>query len=173
MTKENKINLKVAEALQDDVHKGIVRIDSEIMRDLGIRRGDVISIKGSRETVAIADRSYPADVGEGLIRIDGILRRNAKTGIGDNVCFNTAVKHVWGYSHPGNGSQTGCQNFVTQLLDYPVYIIFIYAIIYAFEAGDSFDLFLDFGYQEYVWLIFCQTGVSLCHLYYGIVAQHG
>lgn len=85
MTKQEKINLKVAEALQDDVHKGIARLDAEIMRELGISKGDVISIKGNRETVAIADRSYPADVGEGLIRIDGILRKNARTGIGENV----------------------------------------------------------------------------------------
>jgi transitional endoplasmic reticulum ATPase len=42
-------------------------------------------IKGGRETVAIVDRAYPADVGENIIRIDGILRRNAKTGIGEMV----------------------------------------------------------------------------------------
>ena len=81
----DKIKLKVVEALQDDAYKGIARVDSEVMKDLGIRRGDVILIKGNRETVAIADRAYPADVGEGIIRIDGLLRRNAKTGIGDSV----------------------------------------------------------------------------------------
>ncbi|GBE20506.1 ATP-dependent zinc metalloprotease FtsH [archaeon BMS3Abin17] len=84
MTKK-EIQLKVVESLQDDVYKGIARIDGEIMRSLDIRRGDVILIKGNRETVAIADRAYPADVGEGIIRIDGILRRNAKTGIGEMV----------------------------------------------------------------------------------------
>ncbi|MAH03735.1 ATPase [Candidatus Pacearchaeota archaeon] len=83
--KKNQIQLKVVEAMQDDAYKGIARIDAEIMRELNIRRGDVIIIKGNRETVAIADRAYPADVGEGIIRIDGILRRNAKTGIGDVV----------------------------------------------------------------------------------------
>ncbi|MEK6918035.1 MAG: CDC48 family AAA ATPase [Nanoarchaeota archaeon] len=80
-----KVRLKVVEALQDDAYKGIARIDSEIMRELEIKRGDVVIIKGNRETVAIADRAYPADVGEGIIRIDGIMRRNAKTGIGDVV----------------------------------------------------------------------------------------
>jgi transitional endoplasmic reticulum ATPase len=84
------IQLKVVEAQQDDAYKGIARIDSEVMRDLGIRRGDVISIKGNRETVAIADRAYPADVGEGIIRIDGILRRNSKTGIGEMVHISKA-----------------------------------------------------------------------------------
>jgi transitional endoplasmic reticulum ATPase len=87
MAKEDikSVKLKVVEAQQDDAYKGIARIDHEIMKDLDIHRGDVIVIKGNRETVAIADRAYPADVGEGIIRIDGILRRNAKTGIGDIV----------------------------------------------------------------------------------------
>jgi len=77
--------LKVVEALQDDAYKGIARIDTEVMRKLGLNRGDVIKIKGERETVAIVDRAYPADIGEQIIRIDGIIRRNAKTGIGEIV----------------------------------------------------------------------------------------
>ncbi len=88
MTEEKLVKpqrLKVAESLQDDVYKGIARVDTEVMRALGINRGDVIMIKGQRETVAIADRAYPADVGEGIIRIDGILRKNAKTGVGEMV----------------------------------------------------------------------------------------
>jgi len=84
------VQLKVVEALQDDAYKGIARIDSEIMRNLEIKRGDVILIKGNRETVAIADRAYPADVGEGTIRIDGIIRRNSKSGIGDIVLISKA-----------------------------------------------------------------------------------
>ena len=89
MTKK-QIQLKVVEALQDDAYKGVARLDFELMRELDIRMGDVILIKGNRETVAIADRAYPADVGEGIIRIDGILRRNAKTGIGDVVSVSKA-----------------------------------------------------------------------------------
>ena len=82
------IKLRVAEALQDDAYRGIARIDFEIMKELGIRRGDVITIKGGRETVAIADKAYPADVGEGIIRIDGIIRKNARTGVSENVIIN-------------------------------------------------------------------------------------
>ncbi len=87
---KKQVQLKVVEALQDDAYKGIARIDSEVMRDLEIRRGDVVIIKGNRETVAIADRAYPADMGEGIIRIDGILRKNARTGIGDIVTITKA-----------------------------------------------------------------------------------
>jgi len=85
-----EIKLRVSEALQDDVEKGIARIDFEVMRELGIKRGDVIVIKGGRETVAIADKAYPADVGEGIIRVDGIIRKNARTGVSENVIVKRA-----------------------------------------------------------------------------------
>ncbi|MEM4625492.1 MAG: ATPase, partial [Candidatus Pacearchaeota archaeon] len=81
----SSVKLRVAEASQDDAYKGIARIDTETMKALGLRRGDVILIKGGRETVAIVDKAYPADIGEGIIRIDGIIRRNAKTGVGESV----------------------------------------------------------------------------------------
>jgi transitional endoplasmic reticulum ATPase len=84
------IQLKVAEASQDDAYKGIARIDAELMKELDLKRWDFIMIKGNRETVAMVDRSYPADVGEGKIRIDGILRKNAKTGIGEVVSISKA-----------------------------------------------------------------------------------
>ncbi len=87
---EKEIQLNVVEAMQDDVHKGIARIDFNIMKKLGINRGDVITIKGHRETVAIAEKAYPSDVGEKIIRMDGILRRNAKTGIGDIIKVSKA-----------------------------------------------------------------------------------
>lgn len=85
-----EVKLKVVEALPDDAYKGIARIDAETMKALGVSRGDIVIIKGSRETVAIVDRAYPSDVGEGLIRIDGIIRRNAKTGIGETVVLSKA-----------------------------------------------------------------------------------
>ncbi|MEK6872222.1 MAG: CDC48 family AAA ATPase [Nanoarchaeota archaeon] len=85
MTQQKPIKLRVAEALQDDAYRGIARIDFEVMKELGIRRGDVITVRGGRETVAIADKAYPADVGEGIVRVDGIIRKNARTGVGESV----------------------------------------------------------------------------------------
>ncbi|HLC31374.1 MAG TPA: CDC48 family AAA ATPase [Candidatus Nanoarchaeia archaeon] len=86
-----ELKLKVVEALQDDVYKGVARIDPQLMRALGLNRGDIITIKGARETVAIVDRAYPADVGEKIIRIDGLIRRNAKTGVGEQVSIKKSV----------------------------------------------------------------------------------
>ncbi len=85
MAKNSEVSLRVMEAMQEEAYKGIVRIDSQYMKEIGIRPGDIVEIEGNRKTVGIADRAYPTDVGEALIRMDGILRRNAKTGIGDQV----------------------------------------------------------------------------------------
>ncbi|MBT4135540.1 CDC48 family AAA ATPase [archaeon] len=93
MKKNEGVKLRVAEALQDDAYRGIARIDYDVMKKLGISRGDVITIKGGRETVAIADKAYPADVGEGVIRVDGIIRKNAKTGVSENIIVSKANIH--------------------------------------------------------------------------------
>ncbi len=88
MAKELK--LKVAEAIQDDVNKGVVRVDSSFMHELGIRPGDIVEIKGERTTVAVTDRAYPGDIGLNIIRMDGLIRRNAKAGIGEIVTIRKA-----------------------------------------------------------------------------------
>lgn len=85
-----QINLRVAEAIQDDVNKGMVRIDPKFMRKIGIKPGDIVAIKGQRITTAIADRSYPGDADLDIIRMDGITRRNAEAGIGDYIGVNKA-----------------------------------------------------------------------------------
>jgi len=80
---DTELKLKVAEAIQDDVNKGIVRIDSSLLNNIVIRPGDIVELEGERKTVAIADRAYPGDIGLNIVRMDGIIRKNSKTGIGE------------------------------------------------------------------------------------------
>ena len=83
---EKIITVKVAELVEkEESGRGIVRIDSKTMMELGIREGDVIELQGKSKTGAIAVRPYPADIGLGLIRMDGFLRRNAGVGVGEIV----------------------------------------------------------------------------------------
>ena len=82
---ENSVRFKVAEAHQDDVNRGIVRIDSAYMRKIGVSVGEIVCVKGERETLAVVDRAYPSDLGLEIIRMDGILRKNAKISIGEHV----------------------------------------------------------------------------------------
>ncbi len=86
-----EIKLKVAEAIQDDVNKGIVRVDSSFMREIDVRPGDIVEIEGTRKTVAIVDRAYPGDIGLNIIRMDGLSRKNAKTSIGELIAVRKAA----------------------------------------------------------------------------------
>jgi len=86
----SSLKLRVVEALQDDAYGGIARVDPSLMKKLKLQRGDIISIKGQRETFVVVDRAYPADMGENIIRVDGIIRKNAKTSIGEMVTIKKA-----------------------------------------------------------------------------------
>ena len=90
MKEQKPLVLKVQEALQEEAYKGIVRIDTQTMRQIDVKPGDIVEIEGSRKTVGIVDRAYPSDIGQSIIRMDGIIRRNAKTGIGENVKIKKA-----------------------------------------------------------------------------------
>jgi len=82
--KKEEVRLKVGElTAREEAGRGIVRIDTQTMRKLGIKEGDVVEIEGTRKTAAIAIRAYPADVGLNIIRMDGITRRNAGVGVGE------------------------------------------------------------------------------------------
>ncbi len=89
--KENEIRLKVGELTErGEAGRGIVRLDSNTMGKLGVKEGDVVELEGSKKTAAIAVRSYPADVGLNIVRMDGIARRNCSTGVGEFVKIRKA-----------------------------------------------------------------------------------
>lgn len=90
MPESGEIELRVAEALQQDVGKGIVRIDKELLNKIGISPGDVVDIIGKRTTGAIVGKSYPADVGLEIVRMDGLTRSNAGTSIGEMITIRRA-----------------------------------------------------------------------------------
>ena len=81
----DEITLKVAEAIsQKDVGQGVARLDPNIMDDLDIKERDLIEIVGERRTAAIALPSQ-TDIGLGVIRIDGLVRKNSGATIGGEV----------------------------------------------------------------------------------------
>src|SRR3989339_1345199 len=87
---QKEVKLKVAESVQDDVNKGIVRMDSSYMKMIEVNSGDIVEIIGEKKTAGIVDRAYPGDIGLGIIRVDGDTRRNAKTSIGEMVSVSKA-----------------------------------------------------------------------------------
>ena len=86
MSDDNKdsISLKVSKAIPSDVGHGRARISGE--NGLDLKPGDIIEIKGeNRSTAAIYWRSRPEDAKMDIIRVDGIIRKNAGVSLGDKV----------------------------------------------------------------------------------------
>ncbi|RZN57843.1 MAG: AAA family ATPase [Candidatus Methanomethylicota archaeon] len=81
---EETLVLRVAEARPQDVGRRIARIARQNMLKLNLRPGDFISITGQRSTVARV-WPLPDEEDSDIIRIDGIIRHNAGTTIGDAV----------------------------------------------------------------------------------------
>ncbi|MDI9616745.1 MAG: CDC48 family AAA ATPase [Methanothrix sp.] len=92
------VRLKVAEADQRDVGKGIARVSDDYMKRMGVRPLDVIEITGDRRTAALVVSAYSADQGLDIIRMDGLIRSNAGSSIGQYVEVKKAewseAKHV-------------------------------------------------------------------------------
>ena len=57
----NDLALKVVEALQDDVYKGVARIDPNLMRALGLNRGDIITIPYDGVFYIDGVHAFPSD----------------------------------------------------------------------------------------------------------------
>jgi len=82
----DELKIKVGELTgREDFGRGIARIDTKLMSKMGVREGDIIEIEGKRSTAAVVIRSYPADVGLNILRVDGLVRRNADASIGEFV----------------------------------------------------------------------------------------
>ncbi len=75
----------VHEAYTRDIGRGVIRIDKNTMDVLMITTGDVVEIYGKQKAVAKCLPLYPADEGKKIIRIDGLIRKNCNTEIGNYV----------------------------------------------------------------------------------------
>jgi transitional endoplasmic reticulum ATPase len=85
------VSLNVGELTsRDESGRGIIRISTKTMNELGIREGDVVELSGQKKTGAIAVRAYPADVGLSVARMDGITRMNVGVGVGETVKIRKA-----------------------------------------------------------------------------------
>ena len=82
--KEDSVSLRVSKAIPSDVGHGRARISADMGLDL--KPGDIVEISGeNRSTAAIYWRSRPEDAKMDIIRVDGIIRKNAGVSLGDRV----------------------------------------------------------------------------------------
>ena len=77
------MTLRVAKAIPSDVGHGRARVPFD--NELNLKPGDIVEIAGESSTAAIVWRCRPEDANLGVIRIDGIIRKNAGVSLGDRV----------------------------------------------------------------------------------------
>ena len=77
------VTLRVAKAIPSDVGHGRARVPFN--NDLDLKPGDIIEISGESKTAAVVWRCRPEDASLGVIRVDGIIRKNAGVSLGDRV----------------------------------------------------------------------------------------
>src|SRR5256712_12237397 len=82
---EKTVTLRVTDALQRDVGRGIARVDPKVMEELALTSGDALQIVGTRKTSALAWPAHQQDYGKRIIRMDGYMRRDARVPIDDKV----------------------------------------------------------------------------------------
>ena len=89
---DGTLELKVSEALAEDVGKGLARLDPNDIKAINAVLGDVIEINGEKLTVARITGTFPQFLGKRLIQIDGITRENAKAFVGGTVKVRKAIR---------------------------------------------------------------------------------
>ncbi|MHA1728588.1 MAG: CDC48 family AAA ATPase, partial [Promethearchaeota archaeon] len=93
---KNKGYLRIADAKPKDVGRGIARIDPDLTGFYQLRSGDVIEIKNplnGKTTAALLWRGYGEDIGKGIIRIDGSIRRNIGAALDERVQIRKIEVH--------------------------------------------------------------------------------
>ncbi len=82
---DKSTTLEIAEALQEDIDKGIARIPSRALKKLGLVSGDTIEIKGKQAASIRVLRTPPKDESKDIIRIDGTTRANIGSSLGERI----------------------------------------------------------------------------------------
>ena len=86
--KKKDMKLRIKDAFKEDTGRGIIRIDPNIINELGFKIGDVIEISHpalKKKTAALLSTGRIEDKGTNIIRMDPSERRNINASIDDYV----------------------------------------------------------------------------------------
>jgi len=84
------LTFRVTDIEKKWAHRGHVRMHPLVMQKLELRPGDLIKLTGKKTTAAIVIQAS-RDIRETYIQMDGLIRQNAGTGIGDLVKIEKVV----------------------------------------------------------------------------------
>lgn len=120
-----ELSLRVYEAYPKDVGRLIVRIHRRMIKNLGLTAGDIIELRGRKKSAGIIHPLAGNETKENIIRIDGIMRKNLKIGIGDNVIVKkveeqTAKTIILAPFYKMNENEVSPEYIKEKLLNFPV-----------------------------------------------------
>ena len=114
------ITLRVAEAPQNLVGRGIAIIDPKVIKEQGWQSGDVVEITGKSKAYAKVWPAQTLEYGKGLIGIDGYIRSNTGVGIDERVKVRKVeAKQATGITlYPTEPLRiVGAEGYLAQLLE--------------------------------------------------------
>ncbi|MHA1322559.1 MAG: CDC48 family AAA ATPase [Candidatus Helarchaeota archaeon] len=79
-----EFTLRVTDIEKKWAYRGRVRIHPTVMKRMGLKTGDIVKISGKKSTSAIVI-PVSKDIHENYVQMDGLIRSNAGTSIGDTV----------------------------------------------------------------------------------------
>ncbi|MFX1310977.1 MAG: hypothetical protein ACFE8C_14865, partial [Promethearchaeota archaeon] len=86
--KINNTKVRIREEFKEDAGRGIIRLDPELVEDLGLKVGDIIEIfhpSRGKKTAALLSTGRDEDRGKMIIRLDPSERRNIDAAIDEFV----------------------------------------------------------------------------------------
>ncbi|MDE1763087.1 MAG: CDC48 family AAA ATPase [Thaumarchaeota archaeon] len=81
----SEIILKIAEASQRHVGKGIAVVDPKVVEDNSWETGNILELTGNRRSHVKLWPGSVEEYGTGMVKIDGITRQNIGAGIGEKI----------------------------------------------------------------------------------------
>ena len=90
-TLTEEITLRVSESTGKDVGRGLARIDPADMQPAGRDIGDLVEVVGQATTVCKLLPAFKEHRGKRALQIDGIIRENARVGLGESAVVRRAA----------------------------------------------------------------------------------
>ena len=88
--KDQYVKMRIKDAFKEDAGRGIVRLDPELVKELGFKIGDVIEIfhpSRDKKTAALLSNGREEDRGKNTLRLDPSQRRNIDAAIDEFVAI--------------------------------------------------------------------------------------
>ncbi len=89
--KKKSLELRVHDADQSHVGRGIITLDRTSKEFLGVTSGDIVELEAGKKTAAIIWPAKSSDEGRGVIRMDSLIRHSCNASLGEKVKVSKAV----------------------------------------------------------------------------------